>query len=77
MGPQGLSDPISRVLIPRMAKEVTAKEVAAAMAARGVVHGYADMDVRIYGDIFPCSARLLVGAVHVTDLDQKPGIFLR
>ena len=69
--PRELDDPISRFLIPRMGRRLTEAEVLRLMRRDRVVRGYAEADIRVYGDIFPCSAELR-GHVAVTDLNRKP-----
>ena len=71
--PRELSDPIERFLIPRMARRASWNATAAKMRALEVARGYADADVRVYGDIVPCCA-VLVGSVYVTNPDRRPGL---
>jgi len=61
--PRELAGPIERYLIPGMVKKASWEAAAAKMRSLQVARGYADADVRVYGDIFPCCAILLVGRV--------------
>jgi hypothetical protein len=70
--PEGLSWPVEKYLIPRLVKRPSWNGVLRATSRQHVTRGYADADVRVYGNIVPCSARLL--GVGVTNADLPPGV---